>query len=153
MPVTNFTPLLGLALPTTGDLSGTWGTAVNDAITTLLDTAVAGTTTLNTDADVTLTTSNGVANQARSAVILWTASGATTRNITAPAQSKAYIVINATGGAQSIVFRGAGPTTGVTIVAAERCVVAWNGSDFIKIASSFLNFNTASITGTLGSLS
>ena len=136
MAVTNFTPLLGLALPTTGDLSGTWGTTVNDAITGLLDSAVAGTTTLSADTDVTLTTTNGAANQARNAIILWTASGTVTRNITAPAQSKAYFVINATGGTQSIVIRGAGPTTGVTIPAGARALVAWNGSDFVKVVSN-----------------
>jgi hypothetical protein len=138
MAVTNFSPLLGLALPTTGDLSGTWGTTVNDAITGLLDSAVAGTTTLSADADVTLTTTNGAANQARNAVILWTASnGATTRNITAPAQSKEYVVINA--GTGSIVLRGAGPTTGVTIVSGEKCLAAWNGSDFVKVASTAIS--------------
>jgi len=135
MAVTNFSPLLGLALPTTGDLSGTWGTTVNDSITQLLDSAVAGTTTLSADADVTLSTTNGAANQARNAVILWTASnGATTRNITAPAQSKAYLVINS--GTGSIVIRGAGPTTGVTLPAGARALVAWNGSDFVKIVSN-----------------
>jgi hypothetical protein len=135
MAVTNFSPLLGLALPTTGDLSGTWGTVVNDAITGLLDSAIAGTTTLSVDTDVTLSTTNGAANQARNAVILWTASnGATTRNITAPAQSKAYIVINA--GTGSIVVRGSGPTTGVTIIAGTRALIAWNGSDFVKIVSN-----------------
>jgi hypothetical protein len=135
MAVTNFTPLLGLALPTTGDLSGTWGATVNDAITDLLDDAVAGTVTLSADVDVTLTTTNGADNQARNAVILWTASnGATTRNITAPAQSKAYVVINA--GTGSIVIRGAGPTSGVTIPSGTRALVAWNGSDFVKIVSN-----------------
>jgi hypothetical protein len=136
MAVTNFSPLLGLALPTTGDLSGTWGTTVNDSITGLIDSAVAGTTTLSADADVTLSTTNGAANQARNAIIRWTASGTTTRNITAPAQSKAYLVINATGGTQSIVIRGSGPTTGVTIAAGVRALVAWNGSDFVKIVSN-----------------
>ena len=135
MAVTNFSPLLGLALPTTGDLSGTWGTTVNDSITGLIDSAVAGTTTLSADADVTLSTTNGAANQARNAVILWTASnGATTRNITAPAQSKAYVVINA--GTGSIVVRGSGPTTGVTIPSGTKALVAWNGSDFVKIVSN-----------------
>jgi hypothetical protein len=135
MAVTNFSPLLGLALPTTGDLSGTWGTTVNDSITGLIDSAVAGTTTLSADADVTLSTTNGAANQARNAVILWTASnGATTRNITAPAQSKAYVVINA--GTGSIVVRGSGPTTGVTITSGTKALVAWNGSDFVKIVSN-----------------
>ena len=137
MATTNYTTLLGLALPTTGDLSGTWGTEANTAITSLLDTAVAGTTTLSADTDVTLSTTNGAANQARSAVILWTATGSTTRNITAPAQSKAYVVINATGGSQSIVIRGAGPTTGVTIPAGNRALVAWNGSDFVTVSSTF----------------
>jgi hypothetical protein len=135
MAVTNFSPLLGLALPTTGDLQGTWGTTVNDSITGLIDSAVAGTTTLSADADVTLSTTNGAANQARNAIILWTASnGATTRNITAPAQSKAYVVINA--GTGSIVVRGSGPTTGVTISSGTRALVAWNGSDFVKIVSN-----------------
>jgi hypothetical protein len=136
MAVTNFSPLLGLALPTTGDLSGTWGTVVNDAITGLLDSAIAGTTTLSADVDVTLSTTNGAANQARNAIILWTATGTVTRNITAPAHSKAYFVINATGGTQSIVIRGAGPTTGVTIPAGARALVAWNGSDFVKVVSN-----------------
>ena len=135
MAVTNFSPLLGLALPTTGDLQGTWGTTVNDSITNLIDSAVAGTTTLSANVDVTLSTTNGAANQARNAIILWTASnGVTTRNITAPAQSKAYLVINA--GTGSIVIRGSGPTTGVTVASGVRALVAWNGSDFVKIVSN-----------------
>lgn len=147
MAVTNFTTYLGLALPTQGDLDGTWGTTVNDSITTLLDSAVAGTTTLSVDADVTLTTTNGASNQARNAIILWTASnGATTRNITAPAQSKAYVVINA--GTGSVVIRGAGPTTGVTVTSGTKTLVAWNGSDFVKVSSTVINL-ASDVTGTL----
>jgi len=134
--MTTYTANLGLALPVTGDLTGTWGQTVNDAITTLLDSAVAGTTTLSSDVDVTLTDTTGAANQARQAIILWTAGGTVTRNITAPARTKAYIVINATSSTQSIVLRGAGPTTGVTVVAGERCLVVWNGSDFVKAGST-----------------
>ena len=129
-----YTALLGLSLPSTGTLAGTWGDEVNNAITSLLDTAVAGTTTLNTDADVTLTTTTGSANQARQAIINWTANGTVTRNITAPAQSKVYVVCNATAGTQNIVIRGAGPTTGVTIAPGRTVLVAWNGSDFVSIA-------------------
>jgi hypothetical protein len=148
---TAYTSLLGLALPVTGELSGAWGTTVNDAITSLLDTAVAGTTSITADADITLTTTTGVANQSRQAIILWNpASGTTTRNITAPAQSKIYTVINASGGTQSIVFRGAGPTTGVTIVKGESAVVAWNGTDFIKIsnAGGSASFTNVTVSGT-----
>ena len=148
MAVTNFSPLLGLALPTTGDLSGTWGTTVNDAITALLDSAIAGTTTLSADADVTLSTTNGSANQAREAVILWTAAGTATRTITVPAQSKTYVVVNKTSSTQSIIVKGSGttnPNNGATVIAGEKALVAWNGADFVKISSSVLT----GLSGTL----
>jgi hypothetical protein len=147
--MTSPTALLGLALPVQGDLSGTWGDTVNDSITSLLDSAVAGVTTLSTDADTTLTTTDYVANQARQAIIRWTASnGATTRNITAPAKSKTYVVINA--GTGSIVFRGAGPTAGVTITSGEKCVVAWSDSDFVKVASSTGGVTSVSVVSANG---
>jgi hypothetical protein len=159
MAVVNYTPLLGLALPTTGDLVGIWGTTVNTALTSLLDTAIAGTTTLSTDADVTLSDTDGTANQARSAIINWTASGTVTRNITAPAVSKVYIVFNNTGSTQSIVIRGAGPTTGVTIPAGDQAMVAWNGSDFEKVgggnpagSNTQIQFNNAGNFGAAAGL-
>ena len=148
---TQYTSLLGLALPVTGELSGSWGDVVNDSITSLLDSAISGTTSLTTDADVTLTTTTGAANQARQAIILWNpALGTVTRNITVPAQSKIYTVINASGGTQSIVLRGAGPTTGVTIIKGESAVVAWNGSDFVKISNTGGggSFTNVTISGT-----
>jgi len=153
MAVTNFSTLLGLALPTTGDLSGTWGDTINNSITSLIDSAVAGTTTLSADAPVTLTTTDGASNQARSAVILWTASnGATTRTITAPAQSKAYVVINA--GTGSIIVKGAGtstPNDGVTIVSGEKALIAWNGSDFVKVSTTVSTATVATANGFAGS--
>ena len=153
---TAYTSLLGLALPVTGELSGTWGTTVNDAITSLLDSAVAGTTTLSSDADVTLPTTTGASNTSRQAVLLWTAGGTVTRNITAPAQSKVYVVINASSSTQSIVLRGVGPTTGVTIVKDEKAVCAWNGTDFVKIANIsgagvFTTLNCTTLTATADS--
>jgi hypothetical protein len=152
MAVTNFSPLLGLALPTTGDLTGEWGTTVNNAITGLLDSSIAGTTTLSANSDVTLSTTNGAANQARNAVILWTASnGATTRTITAPAQSKAYVVINA--GTGSIIVKGSGtvsPYNGVTISSGTKALVAWNGTDFVNISSSVFS-GVISVEGTAAS--
>ena len=137
MSVTNFSPLLGLALPTTGDLSGTWGTVVNTSITNLIDSAIAGTTTLSADTNITLTSTNGSANQAREAILLCTGARTGLTTITAPAQSKTYVVINATTGGYAVKIVGSGPTTpGVTIPAGTRALVAWNGSDFVKIVSN-----------------
>jgi hypothetical protein len=133
---TAYTSLLGLALPVTGELSGTWGVTVNDSITALLDSAIAGATVLNTDADVTLSTTDAVSNQARQAILLWTAGGTVTRTIIAPARSKVYVVINKTSATQSIKLCGPGPTTGITVGAGSSAICAWNGSDFVKISGS-----------------
>lgn len=142
MPTTP-TALLGLALPVQGELDGQWGNVVNNQTTSYLDIAIAGTQTLSTDADATLTQTLGTnaatnigATTAQYAVIRWTASnGATTRNINVPNLSKTYVVIN--DGTGSIVLRGTtGPTAGITIVSGEKCVAAWNGSDFVKISST-----------------
>ena len=141
---TGNTTLLKLALPVEGELDGTWGDVVNDSITSLVDSAVAGTTQLTSDADVTLTDTALAANQSRQAVILWTASNSTTRNITAPARSKAYIVINA--GTGSIVVRGAGPTTGVTVLSGTTATVARNGSDFVRIGGDVTITGTQTLT-------
>jgi hypothetical protein len=58
-------------------------------------------------------------------------------------------VINASGGTQSIVIRGVGPTTGVTIAKGESATVAWNGSDFVKVGSSggAITFTDLTVTG------
>jgi hypothetical protein len=144
---TAYTSLLGLALPVTGELSGTWGDTVNNSITSLLDTAVAGTTTLSADADVTLSTTTGAANQSRQAIILWTASGTVTRTITVPAQSKIYTVINRST-TQSIKIVGVGPTTGITVGSGATVTVAWNGLDFVEISVSTL-YPTVTISGNM----
>lgn len=144
---TAYTNLLGLALPVQGELDGAWGDVVNNAITTLLEDAVAGTTELSSDADATLTSTAGADSEARAAILLWSAGGTTTRTITAPASSKVYVVINATTGSQSIQLVGAGPTTGITVVAGEKCIAAWDGSDFVKVSSSVPD-GVTSVAGT-----
>lgn len=147
---TAFSSLIGLALPVEGELDGTWGDVVNNATTSYLDIAIAGTQTLSTNADATLVQTFGTdlatnigSTTAQYAVIRWTASnGATTRNINVPNSSKTYVVIN--DGTGSIVLRGVtGPTTGITIVSGEKCIAAWNGSDFVKISTS------TALTGTV----
>jgi hypothetical protein len=60
------------------------------------------------------------------------------------------MVINATGSTQSIVLRGVGPTTGITVVAGEKCVAAWDGSDFVKIATTTIDGVSTFSAGTTG---
>ena len=133
------TSLIGLTLPATGTLSGQWGDTVNNAISQIIDVAVAGTQTISTDADITLTLTTGTyastgltANSSQYAVILWTAGGTATRTITVPAQSKTYVVINKTSSTQSIIIQGV-TGTGVTVAAGTRAIVAWDGVNFVNV--------------------
>lgn len=149
---TNYTTLLGFALPTTGELSGTWGTTVNNSITELVEDAIAASATASvTSADWTLsTTGTGAVNEARCAILIPTGTPGVSRNINAPNASKAYIVINQSNAA--VVIRGAtGPTTGVSIAASAKALVVWTGSDFTVVSDYpiSLNSGSADITGTL----
>ena len=131
---TNYTSLLGFALPVTGELSGTWGDTVNNSITQLEEDAIAGTATASvTGGDWTLTTTgSGAANEARKAVLIPTGTPGVSRNIVAPSQSKAYIVDNQSDA--NVVVKGAA-TSGVTLKTGETALVAWDGADFIKVGN------------------
>lgn len=146
--MTAYTGTLGLALPVQGTLDGTWGDVVNNSITSLIEDAITATTTLTADADTTLTTTDGASNQARNAVLLCSGARTATRTITAPAASKLYVVINTTTGGQDVKLVGAGPTTGVTITNGTQALVAWNGSDFVTVASSAVAADTVTTAGT-----
>lgn len=129
----NYTTLLGLAKPVTGTEAGTWGTVVNDEITTLVEEAVAKGTTIGvTGGNVTLTDTAGVSNQARNAILIITGNPGVTRNVIAPASSKVYIVIN---NSDSSVVLKSSATTGVTLATNTKTLVAWNGSDFVAISN------------------
>jgi len=135
---TAYTTLLGLALPVTGELNGTWGDVVNDSITELVEDAIAGSATASvTSADWTLTTTgSGAANQARSAILIPTGTPGVSRNIIAPSSSKAYIVDNQSNAA--VVVKGAA-TTGVSIATNTAALVAWDGADFVLVAQDLAN--------------
>ena len=99
---TQYTSILKLALPTQGELSGTWGTAVNEQVTSMVEEAIAGLKTINTWStnSATLSTANGATSESRAAILNLTdttsdLSGAAT--LICPAASKVYIVKNATG--------------------------------------------------------
>lgn len=133
------TSLIGLTLPTTGTLSGTWGDTVNNAISQIVDVAVAGTQTISADADITLTLTTGTAastgltgNSSQYAILLWTAGGTATRTITVPSTSKTYVVINNTTSTQSIIVKAA-TGTGVTVAAGTRAIVAWDGTNYVNV--------------------
>ena len=146
---------LQLVEPVTGTESGNWGYDINYGTTDYIDISVAGTNNITTDADVTLTQTTGstsgnniVGTTAQYMQLLFTGSRTAARNVNAPNISKIYVVNNSTTGGYSITVRGVtGPTTGVTVINGEKCIIAWNSvsSDFVKISSNTIT----SFTGVL----
>jgi len=137
----SYTTLLGLVLPTTGELTNTWGTTVNSSLTQLIEDSIAGSTSQSVaGGDWTLTTTaGGVSNQARLAILIATGAPATTRYIYAPQLSKMYVVVNNCTDQSSVYIRGgtsSSYTTGVEIEALGSALVAWDSTanDFVKIA-------------------
>ena len=130
---TQYTSLLGLALPVTGELSGTWGDVVNDSITQLVEDSIAN----YAEADVTsgnwtlTTTGAGATNQARMMILRPYGTPGVSRNIIAPSKSKMYLVINSSD--DVVVLKGSA-TTGVAIQSFVSAVCAWDGSDFTVVS-------------------
>lgn len=133
----SYTSLLRLTLPVTGELSGTWGDTVNTGITALLDTSIAGTATVvMTDANYTLTTANGAADEARAMIIVATSSTLTaTRDIICPTASKLYFVTNSTTGGQSIRFKTSAGS-GITISNGSSVCVRCDGTNVVTAISA-----------------
>jgi hypothetical protein len=140
------TAQLGLVTPTQGDLTGTWGNVVNNGITEYVNIAIAATLTLTGDGAVTLANTTGNASVTNITATLAGAgtvtaqfavvkiSGTTVdKTVTGPSYSKTYVVDNA--GGNVVTFKAAGQA-GVSIVAGEKCTVYYNGSDYVKVASS-----------------
>jgi hypothetical protein len=129
-----YSPLLRVELPGTGDQSGTWGITTNTNLGTILEDAIAGTAALNVTAgNVTLTEVDGGADQSRCMILRVSGTPGTSRNIVAPALSKAYMVINGSDG--SVVLKTSS-STGLIITPGANVVAAYNGSDFVAIAEA-----------------
>ena len=135
------TTLLGLVTPTQGTLSGTWGDTVNYGISDYVDISIAGTLSFAGDGAITLANTTGSASgnnigstTAQYMVIRITGTQTVTKVITGPSYSKLYMVDHA-GATSAVTFKAAGQT-GVSIAVGEKCFVYYNGTDYVKVATS-----------------
>ena len=127
-----FSPSLKLELIGDGDQSGIWGQTTNTNLGTLLEQAIAGVVTITmTDANYTLTSFNGVADEARNAVIVATGTNSTQRNIIAPLVEKLYIIKNSTTGGFAVQLIGSSGT-GVVIPNGVTASVYCDGTNFFS---------------------
>ena len=142
----NYTTNLSLAEPVTGTESGTWGDDVNKGLTDYLDISIAGTLAL-TSASFTAnaltlanttgsSSSNGITTTTAQYYILKLSSLAAAVTITAPSSSKTYLVYNSDS-TYSATIKASGQS-GVSVVAGERALVFFNGTDYVKASSTVL---------------
>ena len=130
---TAYTSNLALALPATGELSGTWGSVVNSNITNMLDEALGYQIFTATGGSDTLTIPDGTTGVARSIYIQLNGTGGGTVNVPT-AKTKMYFVFNNT--VSAITFKVTGQT-GVSIPAAAKMALVSNGTDIIVAQNYF----------------
>lgn len=133
----SYTTSLRLVQPATGEYSGTWGTQVNNGITALVDTSVAGTASITmTAADYTLSTANGATDEARAMFLVLGGTPGAARNVICPAVSKLYYVTNnTTGGFAQTVKTSAG--TGISVPNGASMVLRCDGTNVVTALNYF----------------
>jgi hypothetical protein len=147
---TQYTPTLKLALPVTGELSGTWGDVVNDNITSMIEQAIAGLVTINTWTGNahTLTTANGTTSESRCAMLVAaTGAGGTALTgageILCPAAAKLYVLQNTTAFAITLKTSAG---TGVAVAAGNTSFLFCDGTNVNACVTTIVDGN---ITGNL----
>ena len=132
---TTYTTLLKLAKPTQGELDGSWGTVVNDNITSMIEQAIAGLSVINTWStnSHTLTTADGTTAESRAAMLSLTDSGdqlgSNAATVVCPALSKIYIVKNAVG--QNATLKTASGT-GIIIPNGKTMLLYCDGTNVVE---------------------
>jgi hypothetical protein len=123
---------LKLTLIGDGDQAGIWGQTTNTNLGTLLEQAITGVVSIvMTDANYTLTSFNGVTDEARNAVLVVTGTNNAVRDLIPPVVEKLYTVVNNTTGGYDIRVIGISGT-GVNIPNGATCLVYCNGTNFIS---------------------
>jgi hypothetical protein len=147
MPST-YSPSLRIELIASGSQSGTWGVTTNNNLGSLIEQAIAGVTTVDvTAADVTLTSFNGTADQARSAVLIVNGSNVVTRNVIIPNDTKVYVVTNSTSQIVGIKTSGG---TAFNCPAGTQTTLYCNGDNGVfgaAVSSTYNTFVDPTVTG------
>ena len=139
---------LRIQLIGTGDQSGVWGTSTNNNLGTLIEQAITnvGSITLS-GSTYTLTSFNGITDESRNAVLVFSGSLGSACTVIAPAVQKIYIVRNNTTGGQNVIMSlGVGST--VTIPNGQTFIVFSDGSNFYSAS----NYNAGSVAITGGTI-
>ena len=158
MPST-YSPSLRLELIGPGEQAGTWNTTTNTNLGTLLDSAIAGYTTVSVIAPAqAFTALDGAADEARNAVIELTTTTTAAFAVYAPPQEKTYIIFNNTAYTATIynyATLGPPPTaagTGVAISPGNKIMVFSDGTNFRALTLPSGTVTSVGGTGTVNGI-
>ena len=152
--MTTQTTSLRLILPVQGEFSGTWGDQVNAGITNLVDSAVAGMSTVSvTTANQALTANNYTADQARAAILKLTTTTTAAFAVYIPPATKAYTVYNASAYSATIycstvLGNTTAAGTGVAIPAGATTQVNSDGTNVLSSVTYLPSINATPIGAT-----
>jgi hypothetical protein len=120
----------------------------------LIEQAITGVTSITmSDANYTLTSFNGVTDEARNAVLVVTGANNAVRDVIPPVVEKLYTIVNNTTGGFAIRVIGASGT-GVNIPNGATCLVYCDGTNFVNgLSGSAGNFSVAGNITTTGNIS
>jgi hypothetical protein len=131
-----YSPSLKITLMGDGDQAGLWGQTTNTNLGTLVEQAITGVVTITmSNANYTLTSFNGVTDEARNAVLVVSGSNSAVRDVIPPVVEKLYTVVNNTSGGFAIRVIGVSGT-GVSIPSGITKIVYCDGTNFIEAVSS-----------------
>jgi len=153
-----YSPSLKITLPGDGDQSGIWGQTTNTNLGTLIEQAITGVVSITmSDANYTLTSFNGITDEARNAVLVVTGTNNAVRDLIPPVVEKLYTIVNNTTGGYAIRVIGASGT-GVNVPNGATCLVFCNGTNFINGLSGStgdftVNGTLTATNGTFGNVS
>ena len=128
MPST-YSPSLKIELIANGEQAGTWGQTTNNNMGTLIEQAITGVGSLDLTgySSYTLTNFNGLADESRNAVLVFSGTPSSACNVIAPTVEKTYIVTN-NASANVVIKTSTG--NGITILPSLSALIYCDGTNF-----------------------
>jgi len=146
-----FSDNLRLELQTDGENPNTWGTILNDNVIKLIDTAIAGYTSVHVctgGTDVVLPLGDGSVVQSRNAVLKFAGAVSANTNVIIPAKSKIYIIndesTRVSDSTLTVKTSAATGGTGRAIPVGSSELVYCDGVSVFALNGTGLNLGTAS---------
>ena len=153
--MSTYSPSLRIELITTGDQAGVWGTTTNTNLGTLIESAIAGYTSVSiTTANQALTANDGLPDESRNMSLALTTTTTAAFAVYAPPAEKTYIIYNASAYVATIynstvIGNTTAAGTGVAIPAGKVMTVWSDGTNFAFQNTHIIGTVVGNVTGNL----